>query len=42
MHVAMSVAYSCLKYAFLSQPALMLFKFVNNTVKANGSEKSRF
>ena len=27
---------------FLSQPDLMLYKFVNNTVRAHGFEKSRF
>ena len=27
---------------FLSQPDLMVYKFENNTVKAHGSEKSRF
>ena len=27
---------------FLSQPDLKLYKFVNNTVKSHGREKSRF
>ena len=40
LHVVMGVAYSCLKYGVLSQFNLMLYKFVNNTVKAHGREKS--
>ena len=44
LHVAMGVAYSCLRYGgfFLSKPDLMLHKFVNNTVRSHGHEKSRF
>ena len=34
----MGVAYSCLKYAVLSQPDLMLCKFVYNTVRPHGRE----
>ena len=40
--VAMGVAYSCLKYGVLSQPDLMLYRFVNRTVRAHGREKSCF
>ena len=42
LHVAMGVDYSCMNIKFLSQPDLMLYKFVNNTVRATGHEKSRF
>ena len=42
LHVAMGVNYPCVKYEVLSQPDLMLYKFVNNNVRANGHEKSSF
>ena len=40
--VAMGVAYSCLKYEFLSQPELMLYKFVYSTMRARGHENHVF
>ena len=36
LYVAMGVAYSGLKYGFLSHPDLMLYTFENNTMKAHG------
>ena len=42
LHVTMGVTYSCLKYGVLSQPDLMLYKVVNNTVRVHGREKSCF
>ena len=39
LHVAIGVAYSRLKYIFFfSQPDLMLYKFVNNTVNTSSSK----
>ena len=38
----MGVAFSCLKLEFLSRPDLMLYKFVDNSVRVHGHEKSRF
>ena len=40
LHVAMGVTYSCLKLCmeFSSQPDLILYKFVYNTVRAHGRE----
>ena len=42
LYVAMGVAYSCLKYGVFITTYLMLYKVVNNTVRAHGREKSHF
>ena len=39
----MCVFHSCLKYGvLLSQPDIMLYKFVNNTTRAHAPEKSSY
>ena len=42
LHVAMGVAYSCSKYGVLSQPDLMLYKFVYNNMRARSRENHAF
>ena len=42
LHVAMGIAYSCLKYRVLSQLDLMLYKFKTITVRAHGRIKSLY
>ena len=42
LHVPVGVAYSCLKYGVSSHPDLMLYKFVNNTVRAHGRKNHVF
>ena len=42
LHVAMVVAYSCLKYGVFIITDPMLYKFVNNTVRAHDHKNSSF
>ena len=42
LHVSIGVSFSCLKYGVLSQTDHMLYKLVNNNVRAHGDEKSFF